>query len=135
MPTVIRHGRIIAADQDYIADILIENETIRSIAPHMPARAGREIDATGKDVIPGGVDARTHLDMPFCGTVSSDDFETGARVLGDAVTVIARGRVVVEDGNWPGAPGWGRFIPRGVCAGPACLTRSALLQDNMVITT
>ena len=79
MSILIRNGRIITADRDFIADILIEDEKITSVAPGLPQAADLVINAADKYVIPGGVDVHTHLDMPFCGTVSSDDFETGTR--------------------------------------------------------
>jgi dihydropyrimidinase len=79
MSTLIRNGRIITAEQDYVADIFIEKEKITTIGAGLKAEAGTVIDAAGKYVIPGGVDAHTHMDMPFGGTVSSDDFGTGTR--------------------------------------------------------
>ena len=76
---LIKGGRIVTAVDDYMGDVLIEGETIRAIfaAGTMPALDARIVDATGKLVIPGGIDAHTHLDMPFGGTTSADDFETG----------------------------------------------------------
>ena len=79
MSIIIRNGRIVTAERDFFADILIENEKITAIDTGIRQNADRVIDAAGKYVIPGGVDVHTHLDMPFCGTVSSDDFETGTR--------------------------------------------------------
>jgi len=75
----IRNGRIITAEQDYFAVVHIEKETIAAIGPNLQIPADQTIDAAGKYVIPGGVDVHTHLDMPFSGTISSDDFETGTR--------------------------------------------------------
>jgi len=76
---LIKGGRVVTAVDDYMGDVLIEGETIRTIfaAGTAPALDARVIDATGKLVIPGGIDAHTHLDMPFGGTTSADDFETG----------------------------------------------------------
>jgi dihydropyrimidinase len=79
MSTLIRNGRIITAEQDYIGDIYIEMDKITTIGVNLQTQADKVIDAQGKYVIPGGVDVHTHLDMPFGGTVSSDDFETGTR--------------------------------------------------------
>lgn len=79
MSILIKNGRIITAEQDYTADIYIEKETITTIGTALKVQADRIIDAAGKYVIPGGVDVHTHMDMPFGGTVSSDDFETGTR--------------------------------------------------------
>lgn len=90
MSTLIKNGRIITAEQDYVADIYIERDTITAIGTNLPMKADTTIDATGKYVIPGGIDVHTHLDMPFGGTVSSDDFETGTRAaaFGGTTTII-----------------------------------------------
>ena len=79
MTTLIKNGRIITAEQDYIADILIENEKITLIGENLTNEADTVLDAKGKYVIPGGIDVHTHLDMPFGGTTSSDDFESGTK--------------------------------------------------------
>ena len=79
MSTLIKNGRIITAEQDYIADIYIEKDTITTIGASLTMQADTTIDAKGKYVIPGGVDVHTHMDMPFGGTTSSDNFETGTR--------------------------------------------------------
>ena len=79
MSIIIQNGRIVTAERDFHADILIENEKITAIASSLRQQADRVINAADKYVIPGGVDVHTHLDMPYCGTVSSDDFETGTR--------------------------------------------------------
>ena len=77
MSLLIKNGRIITAEQDYIADIYIEKDKITIIGLSLNIQADKIIDAKGKYVIPGGIDVHTHLDMPFGGTTSSDDFETG----------------------------------------------------------
>ncbi len=79
MSTLIKNGRIITAEQDYTADIYIENEKVTTISSNLKIEADNVLDASGKYVIPGGIDAHTHLDMPFGGTVSCDDFENGTR--------------------------------------------------------
>src|SRR6266542_2553743 len=92
MPTtLIRGGTIVNADRTQQADLLIDGEKIREIAPAIPATAAdRAIDATGMLLLPGGIDVHTHLDMPFGGTTSSDDFETGTRAaaFGGTTTLI-----------------------------------------------
>jgi len=79
MSVLIKNGRIITADSDYIADIFIENESIVAIGKNLSNTADTIIDAAGKLVIPGGIDPHVHLDMPFMGTYSSDNYETGTR--------------------------------------------------------
>jgi len=79
MSTLIKNGRIITATDDYIADIFIEGETISAIGKNLNVTATTEIDAGGKLVFPGGIDPHVHLDMPFMGTYSSDNYETGTR--------------------------------------------------------
>ena len=84
MRTLIRGGTVVTATGASAADVLIDGETVVALLD--PAHTGsfasladRSIDATGKYVIPGGIDVHTHLDMPFGGTFSADDFETGTR--------------------------------------------------------
>src|SRR5664279_2065652 len=76
---LIKGGRIVTAVDDYPGDVLIDGSTIAAIFAHgqAPAIDAPVLDATGKLVIPGGIDAHTHLDMPFGGTTSADDFESG----------------------------------------------------------
>src|ERR1700733_1591206 len=91
MTTLIKNGTIVTSQRTYRADLLIENETIKDIADALPAEAaGKVIDATGMLLLPGGIDVHTHLDMPFGGTTSSDDFETGtkAAAFGGTTTLI-----------------------------------------------
>src|SRR5947207_12505366 len=78
--TLIRNGTVITATDTKSADVLIEAGLIKEIRPAIPETSAlRIIDATGMYVLPGGIDVHTHLDMPFGGTTSSDDFETGTR--------------------------------------------------------
>jgi dihydropyrimidinase len=90
MRTLIKNGRIITAVDDYQGDILIEGETISLIGRQLNMDADRVIDASGKLVIPGGIDPHVHLELPFGGTSSSDDFRTGtiAAAHGGTTTVI-----------------------------------------------
>lgn len=90
MKTVgIKNGTIVTATDTIRADILIAGEKIRAITSDLPA-VDETIDASGCYVFPGGIDAHTHLDMPFMGTFSSDDFESGtlAALHGGTTSII-----------------------------------------------
>ncbi len=75
MSTVIKGGTVVTASDTFEADVLIEGEQIVAVGRDLSGDT--TIDAGGSYVIPGGIDVHTHLDMPFGGTVSSDDFFTG----------------------------------------------------------
>jgi len=82
MLTLIKNGTLVTASDTFAADLLIDGERIVRIEQSGAAKASpdtRVFDAAGCYVLPGGIDAHTHLDMPFGGTTSSDDFETGTR--------------------------------------------------------
>jgi dihydropyrimidinase len=79
MRTIIRNGTIVTATDRYRGDLLIDGETIAAIGTSLDVSSDLVIDATGKYVLPGGIDVHTHLDMPFGGSTSSDDFESGTR--------------------------------------------------------
>ncbi len=93
MRTLIENGQIVTAVDSYTADILIDGETISLIGRDLGKLVGsvdKSIDASGKLVIPGGIDPHTHLDLPFGGTSSSDDFESGTRAaaFGGTTSII-----------------------------------------------
>lgn len=90
MNKIIRNGTIVTASETYQADILIKNGKIDTIGTALKDENAEEIDAKGCYVFPGGVDPHTHLEMPFGGTVSKDDFETGtiAAAFGGTTSVI-----------------------------------------------
>src|SRR6266540_1098769 len=77
MSVLIRNGRVVTAADDYVADIYIDGERVTMIGEALDVDADRVIDAAGKYVLPGCVDPHTHLDMPFGGTVTIDDVESG----------------------------------------------------------
>lgn len=90
MSILIKNGRIVTAVDDYYADVYIEGDSVVQIGKNLKVEADRIIDATGKLVIPGGIDPHTHLDMPFGGTTSADDFESGtlAAAFGGTTTIV-----------------------------------------------
>ncbi len=90
MSVLIKNGHIFTAVDNYVADILVDDGKIRTIGIDLSADDAKTIDATGKYVIPGGIDPHTHLDFPFGGTVSSDDFSTGtiAAAVGGTTTIV-----------------------------------------------
>jgi dihydropyrimidinase len=77
MSVLIRNGRIVTAADDYVADLYVEDETITLIGESLDMQADKVIDADGKYVLPGCIDPHTHLDMPFGGTTTIDDVESG----------------------------------------------------------
>lgn len=103
MRTLIKGGRVVTAVDDYVADVLIDGETIVAIGHDIQVEAETAIDATGQLVLPGGVDPHVHMRMPFAGTETIDDFTSGtaAAVRGGTTTVIdfplqARGKGLIE---------------------------------------
>jgi len=106
MSTLIKNGRIITSEQDYVADIFIENDKITLIGNDLNNQADTVIDANGNYVIPGGIDVHTHLDMPFGGTKSNDDFETGTKAAAfGGTTSIIDFAIQPKGGSMPKAEG------------------------------
>jgi dihydropyrimidinase len=99
MSVLIKSGRIITASEDYIADIFIEGETITHIGKNLDMQADTVIDASGKLVMPGGIDPHVHLDMPFMGTFSSDSYETGTRAALFGGTTMVIDFILQKQGN------------------------------------
>jgi dihydropyrimidinase len=89
MSKVIKNGTVVTADRTYKADVLFRHGRIEAIGPDL--HADHEFDATGCYVMPGGIDPHTHLEMPFMGTYSADDFESGTRAA------LAGGTTMVVD--------------------------------------
>jgi dihydropyrimidinase len=94
MTTVIKNGTIVTADLTYKADVLIDQGKIIEIGQGL--KGDKTLDATACYVMPGGIDPHTHLEMPFMGTYSADDFESGTRAA------LAGGTTMVVDFVLPG---------------------------------
>jgi dihydropyrimidinase len=90
MGLLIQDGVVVNADRTMAADVLIEGGTIREVRAGVDPQGHTVVDAAGLLVLPGGIDAHTHLDMPFGGTTSADDFETGTRAaaIGGTTTIV-----------------------------------------------
>jgi dihydropyrimidinase len=90
MSLLIKNGTVVTAADFHRADVLIEGEHIKAIGHDLHAPDAEVIDAKGMFVLPGGIDPHVHLDMPFMGTFSSDNYETGTRAAlhGGTTTVI-----------------------------------------------
>jgi dihydropyrimidinase len=99
MSILIKNGRIITADSDQVADIFIEGEKINAIGKNLSMRADETIDASGKLVFPGSIDPHVHLDMPFMGTFSSDNYETGTRAALFGGTTMVIDFILQKQGN------------------------------------
>jgi dihydropyrimidinase len=87
---LIQNGTIVTATDLYIGDILVEGQRVTTIGTSLEMPADRTIDASGKLVLPGGIDVHTHLDMPFGGATSADDFESGtvAAAVGGTTSIV-----------------------------------------------
>src|SRR5271165_4202999 len=90
MSLLIQNGVVVNADRTMSADVLIEGDSIREVRAGIDPQGHTVVDAAGVLVLPGGIDAHTHLDMPFGGTTSADDFETGTRAaaIGGTTTIV-----------------------------------------------
>src|SRR5262245_59898600 len=90
MKTLIKGGTVVTATESTKADVLVDGEKVALIGLDLDVTADKTIDASGKYVIPGGVDAHTHFDLPFGGSFCSDDFGTGTRAaaFGGTTTCI-----------------------------------------------
>src|SRR5580698_5661609 len=88
--TLIKNGTVVTASDRYRGDVLVEDEKVAVIGMALDLHADTIIDASGHYVLPGGIDVHTHLDMPFGGTTSADDFESGTRAaaFGGTTTIV-----------------------------------------------
>jgi len=90
MGTVIRGGTVVTATDINNADVLLEGETISALAESIPGAGHDVVDASGCYVFPGGIDPHTHLDMPFGGTITADDFASGTlgAAMGGTTSIV-----------------------------------------------
>src|SRR5436190_17482784 len=90
MRVLIKSGTVVTASDQYRGDVLVEDEKISLIGTTIDVQADKVVDASGKYLFPGGIDVHTHLDMPFGGTKSADDFESGtiAAAFGGTTTIV-----------------------------------------------
>jgi dihydropyrimidinase len=104
MGTIIKNGTVVTASDTYKADVRIDGEVVSAIGANLPVGTGDTVvEAEGRYVFPGGIDTHTHLELPFMGTVSADDFVTGSRaaIQGGTTTFMdfvipAKGRPLAE---------------------------------------
>ena len=88
---LIRGGTVVNTDRELRADVLCVDGQIVQVAPNLEAPAGAQVlDAGGRYVMPGGIDPHTHMQLPFMGTVTRDDFYSGtaAALAGGTTTII-----------------------------------------------
>jgi dihydropyrimidinase len=109
MPTtLIQNGTVVTAGDRYDADVFIEDGRITTIGKGLKTPAETLIDARGKLVMPGGIDVHTHLDLPFGGTTSADDFVSGsvAAAHGVRTTIVDFAIQSYGEGIYPAFVGW-----------------------------
>jgi len=106
--TLVRNGTIVTAADRYAGDIYIDKGVITYIGREISLPADTIVDAAGKLVMPGGIDAHTHLDMPFGGTTSADDFESGtiAAAHGGTTTLVDFAIQGAGEGLYPALENW-----------------------------
>src|SRR5256714_7874867 len=90
MSLLIKNGRVVTATDDFKGDVFIDGQTVHTIGKNLSMPADGTIDASKKLVIPGGIDPHVHMELPFGGTISSDDFKTGtiAAAFGGTTSII-----------------------------------------------
>jgi len=110
MTTLVKNGTVVTSADRYDADIYIDKGKITLIGQGLNVPADTVVDASGKLVMPGGIDVHTHLDMPFGGTTSADDFESGtiAAAHGGTTTVVDFAIQNFGEGLFPAFEGWSR---------------------------
>ena len=108
MRTLFKNGTVVTATEAVEADVLVEDERVVLIGLSLEAEADRTIDASGRYVMPGGIDPHTHMDLPFGGSFSSDDFATGTRAaaFGGTTTIVDFAVQGTDEGLRPGLDLW-----------------------------
>jgi dihydropyrimidinase len=106
--TLVKNGTVVTAGDRYDADIYIDKGQVTLIGQGLNLPADTVVDASGKLIMPGGIDVHTHLDMPFGGTTSADDFESGtiAAAHGGTTTVVDFAIQNFGEGLFPAFEGW-----------------------------
>ncbi len=98
MDLIIKNGTIITASESYKADITVKNGKIAMISENIQATGERVVDAAGKLVLPGAIDAHVHLELPVGETVSADSYESGTRAAACGGTTMVFDFVTQEKG-------------------------------------
>ena len=90
MSVLFKNGLVVTSTGSYKSDVFVQGEKIASIGTGLAVKADETVDATGKYILPGAIDPHTHIEMPFMGTTSSDDWKTGsiAAACGGTTTII-----------------------------------------------
>jgi len=78
MSVLLKNGLVVTSSGSCVADVFVEGDSIRSIGVGLSAKADETVDVSGKYILPGAIDPHTHIDMPFMGTTSADDWKTGS---------------------------------------------------------
>src|SRR3954462_10118192 len=137
MSVLIKGGRVITAADDYVGDVFVDGERISLIGESLDVSADRVVDATGKYVLPGCIDPHTHLDMPFGGTVTIDDVESGqtSAAFGGTTTHVdfcipARGPTLAQAlGTWHGKANGKAMIDYGYHIAVTDLDEGGTLEE------
>jgi dihydropyrimidinase len=90
MSVLLKNGLVVTSTGSYVADVFIEGDVIKAVGSGLPMKADETVDATGKYILPGAIDPHTHIDMPFMGTTSADDWKTGsiAAACGGTTSIV-----------------------------------------------
>ncbi|CAN5328808.1 hypothetical protein BH18ACT5_BH18ACT5_12270 [soil metagenome] len=118
MSVLIKNGTVVTHAGRQVADVLVEGEKVAALlTPGTPIESAEEIDASGKYVVPGGLDVHTQMELPFGGTFASDSFETGTRAAawGGTTTIIDFAVQAKGQGLMDGYEAW-RAKAEGNCA-------------------